>query len=81
MMSLGSYLERKLVALKATRATASPNQKERRQHLTTSCIAEGGSGVRRIRIRDFQVITDTGPAMALKMAASLLDHGTGDGRL
>ena len=64
MMSLGSYLERKLVALKATRATASPNQKERRQHLTTSCIAEGGSGVRRIRIRDFQVITDTGPAMA-----------------
>ena len=64
MMSLSSYLERKLAALKAARASAAPNQDERRQHLTATCIAEGGSGVRRIRIRDFQVITDTGPAMA-----------------
>jgi uncharacterized OsmC-like protein len=64
MMSLKSYLERKLAALQATRATASPNQEERRQHLTASVIAEGGSGVRRVRIRDFQIITDAGPAMA-----------------
>src|SRR5688500_1137428 len=63
-MSLKSYLERKLAALQATRATASPNQEERRQHLTASVIAEGGSGVRRVRIRDFQIITDAGPAMA-----------------
>ena len=64
MMSLGSYLERKLIALKNTRAAASPIQAERRLPVTASVIAEGGSGIRRVRIRDFQIITDAGPAMA-----------------
>ena len=64
MSTLASYLERKTAALKAARASASPNQEERMQHLTAQCTAEGGSGIRRVRIRDFQIITDAGPAMA-----------------
>jgi uncharacterized OsmC-like protein len=64
MSNLMSYLERKTAALKAARAGASTDPVERRQHLTAQVIAEGGSGVRRVRIRDFQIITDAGPAMA-----------------
>jgi uncharacterized OsmC-like protein len=62
--TLKSYLERKSEALKAARASASDNQAERMQHLTAQVTAEGGSGIRRVRIRDFQIITDAGPAMA-----------------
>jgi uncharacterized OsmC-like protein len=61
---LKSYLERKLDALKAARASASADPVERRQRLSAQVIAEGGSGVRRVRMRDFQIITDAGPAMA-----------------
>jgi uncharacterized OsmC-like protein len=64
MNTLASYLERKTAALKAARASASPKQEERMQHLTAQVTAEGGSGIRRVRIRDFQIITDAGPAMA-----------------
>ena len=34
------------------------------QHLTAQVTAEGGSGIRRVRIRDFQIITDAKTAMA-----------------
>jgi uncharacterized OsmC-like protein len=61
---LKSYLERKLEALRAARATASTDPVERRQRLSAQVTAEGGSGVRRVRMRDFQIITDAGPAMA-----------------
>jgi uncharacterized OsmC-like protein len=64
MSGLKSYLERKLEALKAARAGASSDPVERRQRLSAQVIAEGGSGVRRVRMRDFQLITDAGPAMA-----------------
>ena len=64
MTGLKSYLERKLDALKTARATASTDPIERRQRLSAQVIAEGGSGVRRVRMRDFQIITDAGPAMA-----------------
>ena len=64
MAGLKSYLERKLEALQAARATASTDPVERRQRLTAQVTAEGGSGVRRVRMRDFQIITDAGPAMA-----------------
>ena len=64
MSGLKSYLERKLEALKTTRASASTDPVERRQRLSAQVIAEGGSGVRRVRTRDFQIITDAGPAMA-----------------
>jgi len=64
MSTLASYLERKTAALKAARASASPKQSDRMQHLTAQVTAEGGSGIRRVRIRDFQIITDAGPAMA-----------------
>jgi uncharacterized OsmC-like protein len=64
MSTLASYLERKTAALKAARASASPNQDDRMQRLTAQVTAEGGSGIRRVRIRDFQIITDAGPAMA-----------------
>jgi uncharacterized OsmC-like protein len=61
---LKSYLERKLDALKTARANAPADPVERRQRLSAQVIAEGGSGVRRVRMRDFQIITDAGPAMA-----------------
>ena len=64
MTGLKSYLERKLDALKTARANAPADPVERRQRLSAQVIAEGGSGVRRVRMRDFQIITDAGPAMA-----------------
>lgn len=64
MSGLKSYLERKLEALTTARAGASADPVERRQRLSAQVIAEGGSGVRRVRMRDFQLITDAGPAMA-----------------
>jgi uncharacterized OsmC-like protein len=62
--TLKSYLERKGDAIEAARASAPRNQAERMQHLTAQVTAEGGSGIRRVRIRDYQIITDAGPAMA-----------------
>ena len=64
MTGLKSYLERKVDALKTARANAPADPVERRQRLSAQVIAEGGSGVRRVRMRDFQIITDAGPAMA-----------------
>lgn len=64
MGGLQNYLERKLAAMKSFRAAASTNPDERKQKLTATVTAEGLTGVRRIRTRDFQVITDTGPALA-----------------
>lgn len=58
MSGLSQYLERKRAALEASpyHGTA--------YDFAASATAEGLSGVRRIRIRDFQVITDSGPAGA-----------------
>ena len=64
MSGLKSYLERKIEAVRTFRANAPQDPVERRQTLAASVIAEGESGVRRIRIRDYQILTDTGPALA-----------------
>jgi len=62
MSGLGDYLEEKRVALAARRA-------ERRGDdtvipRTVTVRAEGRSGIRRIRIRDFQIISDSLPDLA-----------------
>jgi uncharacterized OsmC-like protein len=64
MSDLDVYLERKRGKLAAARATAPADAVDRQNHLTAQVIAEGSSGIRRVKIRDFQIITDTGPALA-----------------
>jgi uncharacterized OsmC-like protein len=61
---LHNYLERKLEAVKTFRAAQPTDAAERKQTLTATVTAEGITGIRRIRARDYQVITDTGAALA-----------------
>lgn len=58
MSGLSDYILRKAEALKGTPYHGQPYS------FSANATAEGLSGVRRIRIRDFQVITDSGPAGA-----------------
>jgi uncharacterized OsmC-like protein len=62
MANLNDYLAEKRQAIETRRAananTTTPHT------LAASVRAEGRSGVRRIRIRDFQVISDSGPDFA-----------------
>lgn len=60
MSSLREYLSQKRAALTARRSA--PNRGPAPLHARVT--AEGRSGVRRIRIRDFQVISDSGPDFA-----------------
>ena len=64
MSGLRNYLERKLNAVKTFRDAASTDPEERKQTLTATVTAEGLTGIRRIHAREFQVITDTGAALA-----------------
>jgi uncharacterized OsmC-like protein len=64
MSGLRDYLTRKLDAMKAFGAEQPTDAAERKQHLTATVTAEGLTGIRRIKARDFQIITDTGPALA-----------------
>jgi uncharacterized OsmC-like protein len=62
MSDLNEYLRLKRDAVKAVQAAAlAPGYEPTR--LRAEVTAEGRSGVRRIRIRDFQVLTDSPPAM------------------
>lgn len=63
MTSLNEYLAQKRVAFQAIKARASAPDAAPRP-FSASVTAEGRSGVRRIRIRDFQVISDSGPEFA-----------------
>lgn len=63
MSGLRAYLEEKRQALLARRAQAETNGAAPSQ-LTARVRAEGRSGVRRIRIRDFQIVSDSGPDFA-----------------
>lgn len=63
MSTLREYLEQKRKALLARREAAAANPPEPRE-LSARVRAEGRSGVRRIRIRDFQVVSDSGPDFA-----------------
>ncbi len=62
MSNLNEYLRLKRDAVQAVKAAAlAPGYELTRLHAEVT--AEGRSGVRRIRIRDFQVLTDSPPAM------------------
>jgi len=61
--SLVEYLEQKRQALLARRARIADGRLGPAR-LKASAIAEGRSGIRRIRIRDFQTITDSPPDFA-----------------
>lgn len=62
MSTLNEYLGQKRTALLQRRASQPTNGQPHR--LQAAVSAEGRSGVRRIRIRDFQVISDSGPDFA-----------------
>jgi uncharacterized OsmC-like protein len=63
MNDLLDYLVAKRQAIRVRREAAKTQTLEPRT-LTARATAEGRSGVRRIRIRDFQVISDSGPDFA-----------------
>src|SRR2546421_5740124 len=63
MSTLREYLIQKHDAINARREQAQINGAEP-STLSAKVIAEGRSGIRRIRIRDFQVISDSGPDLA-----------------
>jgi uncharacterized OsmC-like protein len=60
MSTLREYLAQKRTALLARRQAPSGGPVPLHAHVT----AEGRSGIRRIRIRDFQIISDSGPDFA-----------------
>jgi uncharacterized OsmC-like protein len=63
MSELDIYLDRKRRLMTAVRDAAPTDAAERQQKLSAQVIAEGSSGIRRVKIRDFQIVTDTGPAI------------------
>ena len=63
MTTLNEYLAQKRLAFEAIKARAAAPDAAPRP-FGASVTAEGRSGVRRIRIRDFQVISDSGPEFA-----------------
>jgi uncharacterized OsmC-like protein len=63
MSTLRDYLQQKRAAIEARR-THALTEPQQPHLLKASVSAEGRSGIRRIRIRDFQVISDSGPDFA-----------------
>lgn len=63
MSTLREYLKQKRAAIEARRARARQEPPQPHQ-LRATVSAEGRSGIRRIRIRDFQVVSDSGPDFA-----------------
>src|SRR6476660_3221073 len=63
MSTLREYLQQKRSAILARRARAA-DEPATPHTLSARVKAEGRSGVRRIRIRDFQVLSDSGPDFA-----------------
>jgi uncharacterized OsmC-like protein len=64
MSGLRDYLSRKLDAVKTFREAQPADATDRKQHLTATVTAEGLTGIRRVRARDYQIVTDTGAALA-----------------
>ncbi len=57
---LGEYISRKAAAMQATaRGLASGDAA--RETISAECTAADGTGVRRVRIREFQYLSDSGP--------------------
>lgn len=63
MTTLRAYLEQKRAAIEARRERARQEPPQPHQ-ISARVSAEGRSGIRRIRIRDHQVISDSGPDFA-----------------
>jgi uncharacterized OsmC-like protein len=64
MGTLNEYLAQKRAAIVARRERLNANGVATPSTFGATVSAEGRSGVRRIRIRDFQVISDSGPDFA-----------------
>ncbi|MGH2549222.1 MAG: OsmC family protein [Thermomicrobiales bacterium] len=64
MSTLREFLGQKREALLARRADAEANPPTEPHVLRANVKAEGRSGVRRIRIREFQILSDSGPELA-----------------
>jgi uncharacterized OsmC-like protein len=60
MTGLPEYLIEKAVAIRA-QATAKPDASQWRETISATCVAGDRTGVRRLRIRDWQIIGDSGP--------------------
>ena len=63
MSPLTAYLKDKALALKKRKEVIETDKPAAKQ-LSASVTAEGRSGIRRVRIRDFQVVTDAPPDLA-----------------
>ncbi|WP_098959593.1 OsmC family protein [Pseudonocardia sp. N23] len=59
---LARYLQLKADAMRATAAEL-PNDADHRETISARCTADDLTGVRKLRIRDWQYIGDSGPAM------------------
>lgn len=64
MSNLNEYLAQKRQALQARQEAVKAGSTGGPHTLRASARAEGRSGVRRIRIRDFQILSDSGPDFA-----------------
>ncbi len=64
MTGLQGYLKQKREALLRRRDNAATNGSAGPHILSARVRAEGRSGIRRIRIRDFQILSDSGPDFA-----------------
>lgn len=60
MTSLREYLDAKGAAIRAT-AAAKPNPEDWRETISATCVADDRTGVRKLRIRDWTIIGDSGP--------------------
>jgi uncharacterized OsmC-like protein len=59
--SLSDYLRQKAAAMR-TAATARPLPGDWRETVSATCVADDLTGVRKLRIRDWQMVSDSGPA-------------------
>ena len=59
-MSFGSYLSNKAAAMKAYAGRFSSGD-DVREAIAAECVADDSTGVRRVQIRDFQFVSDSGP--------------------
>lgn len=58
---LRDYLRQKAASMRAA-ATAQPSGDGWRQEVSATCVADDLTGVRKLRIRDWQMVSDSGPA-------------------
>ena len=61
MRGLATYLRQKTAAMRAA-AQQRPRGQEWREQVEAVCVADDATGVRKLRIRDWQLISDSGAA-------------------